>query len=211
MSAYGTIRQVCLLAAVLTLALTSCTPEPPEPPDEAEEAVVEAPSEEAETLVRSFVKPLDCTKILPEESFQALQETGLELIRGPGSLSPDPIYAQGQTPEELLGGLSCLFAPPDDEDTGVNIVLSVAAIDDSVRPNILQAFVEEGLNVGQTLDGTGITYWRWGDGDQENTVTALYNAVYADSWYSALIQPGGRTAYDRGVALVDSMRTQTTR
>jgi len=208
MLARGAIRQVGVLAAVLTLALTSCSMDSSEPLEENEEEAIEAPSEQPETLTLTFVKPLDCTQILPEGPLEALLNDGLELIRGPGSQSPDSIYAEGQTPEELLGGLSCLFAPPEDEEAGVNIVLSVAAIDDSVRPGIIQGFVGEGLNVGQTLDGTGITYWRWGD---DVNVTALHNAVYSDSWYSALIQPGGRGSYDRGVALVDAMRSQTTR
>jgi hypothetical protein len=53
-----------------------------------------------------------------------------------------------------------------------------------------------------------LTYWIWGD---EVIVPALHNTLYQDSWYSALLQPGGRAAYDKGVALVEGMRQQTTR
>jgi hypothetical protein len=42
-------------------------------------------------------------------------------------------------------------------------------------------------------------------------VPALHNHLYNDSWYSALLQPGGRAAYDKGVALLEGMRQQTTR
>jgi hypothetical protein len=63
------------------------------------------------------------------------------------------------------------------------------------------------LNVGQTFDGTGLTYWIWGD---EGIVSALHNELYEDAWYSALIQPGGRPAYDRAVVLVGAMRALTT-
>ena len=105
-----------------------------------------------------------------------------------------------------MGGLSCLYAVPGEEDTGITIILSAAAVDESIRPAVIDAFLDEGLNVGQTNDGQGLTYWRWGD---DVNVTALHNALYQDSWYSALIQPGGRSAYDQGVVLVDQMRQNT--
>jgi hypothetical protein len=208
MSGYGSINRTVFAMAISSLMLTSCAMEGAIEEPEDQDVVVEEPTEDAPTNVVSFVAPIDCTAILPESVIVALRDEGIELVRGPGSPSSEAIYIEGQTPEELIGGLSCLFAPPDDEETGVNIVLSVAAIDESVRPGIINDFLNEGLNVGQTTDGTGLTYWRWGD---DVNVTALHNAVYQDSWYSALIQPGGRSAYDRGVSFVDSMRIQTTR
>jgi hypothetical protein len=203
-----TIHRTVIALTVLAFVVSSCSMESPTAVDQNTDAVTETPEAAQETLAVSFVQPADCTDILPENVVEGLANDGIELVRGPGSPSPDSIYVEGQTPEELLGGFSCLFAPPGEEDTGINIVLSVAAVDESVRPGIISSFVEEGLNVGQTTDGTGLTYWRWGD---DINVTALHNALYQDSWYSALIQPGGRSAYDRGVSWVDSMRAHTTR
>jgi len=204
----ATIHRTVIAVALVSFVLSSCSTQATPVVDADIEQVTQTPEGPEETLSVSFVQPADCTTILPAAVVEALATDGIELVRGPGSLSADPIYVEGQTPEELIGGFSCLFAPPDDEDTGINIMLSVAAVDESVRPGIINAFLEEGLNVGQTTEGTGLTYWRWGD---DVNVTALHNSLYQDSWYSALIQPGGRSAYDRGVALVDAMRAHTTR
>lgn len=207
MATKHTIRQSAILLGLLALTLTACSGTDAETADGVEDAMEETAPEESLPVALTFVAPADCTDILPEEVVESLRDDGLVLAAGPGSTSADPIYVEGQTPEELVGGLSCLFAPPGDIETGANIIVSVAAVSQDQRPGVINEFLEVGLNVGQTADGTGLTYWRWGD---DVNVTALYNALYQDSWYSALMQPGGRDAYDRGVELVDAMRLHTT-
>jgi hypothetical protein len=170
--------------------------------DQAEESVT--PSTDVTAIV--FSQPSSCTEILPASAISTLAADGIELTQGPGSPSTEPIFVEGQTPEELAGGISCLFSIPDDEESGVYILLSVAPVDPALRPTIINDLLGQNLNVGQTPDGA-LTYWRWGD---EIIVTALHNSLYEDSWYSALIQPGGRTAYDQGVSLVSQMRQETT-
>lgn len=200
----ASVRPLAALCIVSALSLAGCSPEEEvveEPVEETEET--EAPVDPASLR---FVPPADCTTLLPESAVADLESRGIQLVRGPGSPSAEAIYVEGQTPEELVGGLSCLFAVPGEEDTGITIILSAAAVDQSMRPAVIDAFLDEGLNVGQTNDGQGLTYWRWGD---DVNVTALHNALYQDSWYSALIQPGGRSAYDQGVVLVDQMRSHT--
>lgn len=194
--------------AVICLVLTSCAMEVEPEVDEPADVVEEAPADETAPGELRFVAPADCTELLPDQALAGLEQTGVSLVRGPGSPSAEGIYPEGQTPEELIGGLSCLFAVPGEEDAGLTIILSAAAVDPSVRPEIINGFITEGLNTGLTSDGSGLTYWRWGD---EVNVTALHNALYQDSWYSALIQPGGRGAYDQGVTLVDQMRLHTAR
>lgn len=173
----------------------------------AEEVV--APEEvaaEESPVALSFAPPSDCTTLLSDAGLALLDPLGIELVKGPGSPTNESIYVEGQTPEELIGGLSCLFAIPGEEDTGVNIVLSAAEVDAPIRPAVVTALVDQRLNTGLTSDGAA-TYWRWGD---EVNVTAIHNSLYPDSWYSALLQPGGRESYDLGLALVQSMRNQTT-
>jgi hypothetical protein len=173
----------------------------------AEEVVApEEVAEEEAPVALSFAPPSDCTTLLSDAGLALLDPLGIELVKGPGSPTNEPIYVEGQTPEELIGGLSCLFAIPGEEDTGVNIVLSAAEVDASVRPAVVTALVDQRLNTGLTSDSAA-TYWRWGD---DVNVTAIHNSLYPDSWYSALLQPGGRESYDLGVALVQSMRNQTT-
>ena len=167
-----------------------------------DEEVVE---EEAPATV-TFSRPADCTSVLTDQGLALLTPRGIELIAGPGSPSNDPIYVEGQTPEELVGGLSCLFAVPGEADTGINIILGTASLDAAIRPAVIEDLLAQQLNVGQTNDGA-LTYWKWGD---EVIVPAIHNSLYGDSWYSALVQPGGRESYDLGVALVQEMRTRTT-
>jgi hypothetical protein len=162
--------------------------------------------EEQAPATMVFSRPTDCASLLTTDGLALLTPSGIELIAGPGSPSNDPIYVEGQTPEELIGGLSCLYAVPGEADTGVNIILGTAALDAAIRPTVIEDLLAQQLNVGQTTDGA-LTYWKWGD---EVIVPAIHNSLYSDSWYSALIQPGGRQSYDLGVALVQEMRTQTT-
>ena len=165
-----------------------------------------APAPEApQALV--FSLPTSCVNLLPEAYLEELAADGIELLRGPGSPSSEPIYTDGQTPEELVGGLSCLFGLPNDEESGLSILVSAAPVDPAIRPTVIADLLAQNLNVGQTNDGTGLTYWIWGD---EETVSALHNELFQDVWYSALLQPGGRPAYDRGVSLVAAMRSSTT-
>ena len=191
------VATIFLLSACSTASDTIVT--------EEVEAVEETVEEEAPVEL-SYSRPSDCTTLLDDAGLALLTPQGIELIAGPGSPSNDPIYVEGQTPEELVGGLSCLYAIPGEVDTGINIILGTALIDASIRPTVIDDLLAQQLNVGQTADGA-LTYWKWGD---EVIVPAIHNSLYADSWYSALIQPGGRESYDLGLALVQAMRAQTT-
>jgi len=191
------VTLVFLLAACSTASDTIVT---------EEVALDEEIVEEQAPATMVFSRPTDCASLLTADGLALLTPSGIELIAGPGSPSNDPIYVEGQTPEELIGGLSCLYAVPGEADTGINIILGTAALDAAIRPTVIEDLLAQQLNVGQTTDGA-LTYWKWGD---DVIVPAIHNSLYNDSWYSALIQPGGRQSYDLGVALVQEMRTQTT-
>ena len=191
------VTLVFLLAACSTASDTIVT---------EEVALDEEIVEEQAPATMVFSRPTDCASLLTTDGLALLTPSGIELIAGPGSPSNDPIYVEGQTPEELIGGLSCLYAVPGEADTGINIILGTAALDAAIRPTVIEDLLAQQLNVGQTTDGA-LTYWKWGD---DVIVPAIHNSLYNDSWYSALIQPGGRQSYDLGVALVQEMRTQTT-
>ena len=199
------IQQGSLTAVTLVFLLTACSTASDTLVTE-EVVTVEETVEEEAPVELTYSRPSDCTTLLNDAGSALLEAQGVELIAGPGSPSNDPIYVEGQTPEELVGGLSCLFAIPGEVDTGINIILGTALVDDAIRPTVIDDLLAQQLNVGQTADGA-LTYWKWGD---EVIVPAIHNSLYADSWYSALIQPGGRESYDLGVALVQEMRTTTT-
>ncbi len=199
------IQQGSLTAVTLVFLLAACSTASDTLVTE-EIVTVEETVEEEAPVELTYSRPSDCTALLNDAGAALLEAQGVELIAGPGSPSNDPIYVEGQTPEELVGGLSCLYAIPGEVDTGINIILGTALVDDAIRPTVIDDLLAQQLNVGQTADGA-LTYWKWGD---EVIVPAIHNSLYADSWYSALIQPGGRESYDLGVALVQEMRTTTT-
>lgn len=190
----------------LLLALAGCAHDPTLDLSAVDEPTEESATATSEAAPVSFTQPSLCTEILPASAVASLAEDGIELTQGPGSSSIEPIFVDGETPEERAGGISCLFSIPSDDESGVYVLLSVAPVDAAVRPEIIADFIDQGLSVGSAPDGA-VTYWKWGD---EIIVPAFHNSLYEDSWYSALLQPGGRAAYDRGVALVQAMRSATT-
>lgn len=197
-------REVVLLG-ILVLALSACSAGGAEAPLNDVDAPEDTVAPTDEVLVLTFRTPADCTDILPASALQDLASEGIELVRGPGSPSSESVYVEGQTPEELLGGLSCFFSAPDEDAGGAQILLSIAGVSSDSRPGVINGLVGQGLNTVQTNDGA-LTYWKWGD----EVGAAEHNALYDDSWYSAIVQPGGRAAYDQGLALVSSMRSHTT-
>jgi hypothetical protein len=204
-------------AVLVLLTLSACSPTQ-ELILEPELAIPEETAVETEipTAAVTFIQPTDCTQLLPASSVAELADEGAVLLRGLGSGNPEPIFAEGQTPEELVGGISCLYGPPSQDDSeaesndseaesNVSIIVSVAPVDEAVRPQIISDLISQKLNIGQTNDGAA-TYWIWGD---DANVPALHNTLYQDSWYSALIAPGGRSGYEKGAALVVAMRSNT--
>lgn len=204
MKAHRGAYREALLVGFLVLTLGACASAEDAASDETdtlgdEQAIVD------EVVVLTFTPPADCTDLLPAGALAELDEAGLELIRGPGSPSAEPIYIEGQTPEELIGGLSCFFGVPGEDDSGLQVLLSVAAVTPEARPGVIEHLLGQELNIGNTNDGA-LTYWKWGD----EVGAAEHNTLHQDSWYSAILQPGGRPAYDKGVGLVASMRAHTT-
>ena len=204
-------------ALLVLVTLSACSPTQ-ELILEPELAIPEETAVETEipTAAVTFIQPTDCTQLLPASSVAELADEGAVLLRGLGSGNPEPIFAEGQTPEELVGGISCLYGPPSQDDSeaesndseaesNVSIIVSVAPVDEAVRPQIISDLISQKLNIGQTNDGAA-TYWIWGD---DANVPALHNTLYQDSWYSALIAPGGRSGYEKGAALVVAMRSNT--
>jgi hypothetical protein len=200
--------RVAALAGFLVFSLSACSTSPEDGGNQVTTGdQVTAETEQAEVVELTFNPPADCTTLLPGSAIASLAAEGIELVKGPGSSSTEPIFSEGNTPEELVGGISCLFSVPGEEETAVSILLSVAPVSEAARPGVINDLLAQSPNVGQSSDGA-LTYWMWGD---EVIVPALHNTLYQDSWYSALLQPGGRAAYDKAVVLVEGMRQQTTR
>lgn len=194
------VPAVLLILTLIVGCQSTGTPEAPEeietPQDEVDEGA--GIPEELE-----FVLPMTCQDILPQDRLATLVSGNIDLLRGPGSGSADTVYPEGPSPQEERGGISCLFGNLEETET---FTLSVAPMTQTSRAEVIDGLLAQQLNPGQTSDGV-LTYWIQGD---DATVPAIYNAVYPDAWYEALIFPGGRLAYEESSTLVAQMRQHTT-
>ena len=203
MSATGRPASALLGALLLSALLVGCQAESVVDEQPAPEtAVDEGDQSDADELIREFSLPTICQDILPDAAIEELTSGGITLLRGPGSGSTDSVYPEGPSPQEERGGLSCLFGNADETAT---YTLSIAPITQLSRSEVIDGLLAQQLNPGQTADGV-LTYWIQGD---QATVPAIYNAVYTDAWYEALVFPGGRVAYEEASSLVSEMREHT--
>jgi hypothetical protein len=196
-------RRVLSLVSLGIVLLAGCTMGA-----ETDSLVEEDTTEEVDTAPEApvelvFTLPTSCRDIVPQEALDKLTSGEVGLLRGPGSGSVEGVYLEGQSPQEERGGISCLFGNADET---ITYTISVAPMTQATRAEVIDGLLAQKLNPGQTLDG-GLTYWIQGD---QETVPAIYNALYDDAWYEVLIFPGGRLAYEECEALVTMMRSHTT-
>lgn len=190
-------------AFALVASLAACAPEPepvaePEPTDQVVEPVETAPPEPEPAV---FTMPADCTTILPQSRIDNFAEQSLELLGGPGSVYGDD-YFFDPTPEQLVGGISCVYAV-DGQDLS-SLLISVAPMSASTRAGVVNDLTAQGLNEETTDDGA-VTYSQYGD---EAGVPAIYNIVRDDSWISVISAFGGQVFYDEAEVLADEVAGQ---
>ena len=196
-------RRVLSLVSLGIVLLAGCTMG-----SESDAVVEEDTTEEVDSVPEApvelvFTLPTSCRDIVPQDAFDSLTSGDIGLLRGPGSGSVEGVYLEGQSPQEERGGISCLFGNADET---ITYTISVAPMTQATRAEVIDGLLAQKLNPGQTLDG-GLTYWIQGD---QETVPAIYNALYDDAWYEVLIFPGGRLAYEECESLVTMMRSHTT-
>lgn len=189
------------LALALAITLSGCASESePNVEESPDEAVVEDTVEETPGV---FVMPTTCVDIVPPDVYERLTSNGLSLIRGPGSISPDPVYPDG-SPQEKLGGINCYFGDAEERQT---FTLSVAPIQQSDRAGVIDELLAQRFNVGQTSGGA-LTYSLAGD---DISTPATFNTLYPEAWYEVLIVPGGRLAFEEAAVLTQVMREHSLR
>lgn len=176
------------LAACAPAAEPVAEPETPQPEPTIVESTEPAPQPEF------FTMPADCTTILPQSRLDAFAEQNLELLGGPGGVYGDE-YFFDPTPEQLAGGISCVYAE-DGVDLS-SLLISVAPITAANRAGIVNDLTAQGLNEATTDDGA-VTYSQQGD---EGVVPAIYNVITDDSWISVISTFGGEVFYEEAVTL----------
>lgn len=192
--------------AALVVGLSGCAgDEEPVAEEETPEPVPTAvETEEPEPAPLVFAMPADCTTILPASRVQSLGEQNLELLGGPGSVYGDE-YFFDPTPEQLVGGISCVWAE-DGLDLS-SLLVSVAPLSASTRPGVVNDLVAQGLNEGTTADGA-ITFGQFGD---EAAAPAIINVIRDESWISVISAFGGQVFYDEAVAIAQDVAAQVYR
>lgn len=195
-------RLIAGVAAVaLVGGLAACAPEPE--PVEAEPTVEPTPTEteavEPEPVARTFTLPSDCTAILPASRVEAFTAENLLLLGGPGSVYGNEYFFEA-TPEQLAGGITCVFA--DEADDLSSIAISVAPISPATRAGIINDLTGQGLNEEITDDGA-VTYSQ--QGDEQGLAPAILNVVSQESWISVISVIGGPASFERAVQLADEV------
>jgi hypothetical protein len=186
---------------VLVAGLTACAAEEaPVAETEAPEpvpTVVETVAPEPE-LPLAFVMPADCTTILPQERLDSFASQNLSLLGGPGGVYGDD-YFFDPTPEQLVGGISCVYAE-DGRDLS-SLLISVAPIGAATRAGVVNDLAAQGLNEGTSDDGA-VTFSQFGD---EAAAPAIFNIIRNDSWISVISAFGGQVFYEEAVMIADEI------
>jgi hypothetical protein len=166
-------------AAALALVLAGCTGTPPVEPPATSPTAEPTPSAAAP----AFTQPDDCaTGILPASRLATFDDLGLVLLGGPGGKYGTD-YSADPTPEEQLGGISCIWG--FDASDISSITVSVAPLTADTRLQALDQFATQGLDEELT-DDTAV-YAQTGS-DDEPSIT---NVLRDDSWISVLTTVGG--------------------
>jgi hypothetical protein len=187
-------------AVALVLALTGCGATPPAAPSE------QAPGTPTPTATatdapsaRVFTMPDDCTGLLPDGRQQAFADQKLTLLGGPGGKYPQ--YYADPTPEEQVGGISCIWG--NEDVPGSTVTVSVAPLTTATRSNVVDGLVAQGLNEAVVDDG--ISYAQLGD---ETSAPAVLNILRDESWISVIEAVGGEAFFDEAVELANEAAAQ---
>ncbi|WP_439563664.1 hypothetical protein [Microcella sp.] len=193
-------------ALILVGGLAACAPT--EEPVAEEPTPTPTPTEvettEPEPSDLTFAMPVDCTTILPQSRLDAFAAQSLALLGGPGSVYGDD-YFFDPTPEQLAGGISCVYAQDGVDQSSV--LISVAPVSTANRATIINDLTAQGLNEATTPDGA-FTYGQQGD---ESLAPAIYNVVTQESWISVISSLGGPAFYEEAVVLAGEVAAQVYR
>ena len=184
------MRVTAIASAVLvTVVLAGCSPAAApgnEPSGSTPASPVASAASEAGAEV--FAMPTACLDILPDSRWAQFEADGLVLLGGPDGLYGDD-YLLDPSPEQQVGGVTCIWGPPDTEVSSVAI--SVAPLSAADRPAVVSDLTgTQGLN--ESVGETATYYWKLGDSDDH---PAILNVVTDDSWISVIQTIGGTDNY----------------
>lgn len=190
------------VALVLVAGLGACASgqDPIEEPTTLPSETAEPePEESVEPEPENFTMPASCTEIFPQSRLDNFAGKGLVLRGGPGSPEGNDVFVD-PTPEQRVGGISCIWANPDGNIA--DLLISVAPLSATSRSGVVNDLTAQGLNESTTGSGA-ITYGQLGD---DQSAPAIYNEISNDSWISVISAFGGQLFYDEAVMFVEEIR-----
>jgi hypothetical protein len=193
------------VAAITIALLGGCVPAPAEGDDSPAPSSEPTPSETPtpEPGVPAFAMPAQCVDIITAETAAEFETAGLDLLGGPGGVYGEEYFAE-PTPEEQLGGITCVWG--DEEVAASTVIVSVAPIDASTQSSVVSGLIESGL-VESEVDGT-LTYARIGD---DVSAPAELHVIRTESWISVIEAVGGEDRFQHARELADEVTEQVYR
>ena len=186
------------LALSALLMLSGCAGEQPEKdPPLTEDTSAPSSTPEPTEDPAVFTQPSECASILPEERIADFTSQGLALLGGPGGKYGTE-YLADPTPEENLGGITCIWGFADSDFASVSI--SVAPLSPADRGGVVTSLADQGLNE-VTEDGAS-TFAVQGDADSQ---PAIVNVLRFDSWISVIETVGGEEFYAEALLLASEV------
>jgi hypothetical protein len=185
---------IAAFAAVALLA--GCSAAPAEITAETVESpeTVETSTPEPEVVEPVFSMPTACADILPASRITAIESQGNVLLGGPGGRY-ETDYLLEPSPEERLGGITCIWGFSDSEVSSITV--SVAPLPPANRAPVVESFVSEGLNQSEINGAT--VFAQQGD---TQTQPAIINSLRADSWISVIATIGGTAFFEEALEIL---------
>jgi len=186
------LSRVALLAPVaLVASLTGCTSVPSDAPTGAA-PITSTSTPEQTQAVPVFEQPQDCESVVPQSRLDEFVDLGLILLGGPGGKYGTE-YQLEPTPEEQVGGITCIWG--FDESDISSVTISVAPLSADVRAQALDSFATQGLE--ETLTENRASYGTTGS----DNLPAITNVLRDDSWISVIKTVGGDDSYSNAIEI----------
>ena len=188
-----TVYRSLVVVAAIGILLTGCSSEQNAATPSDSPTATPSESSTPTSAPELFTMPTVCADLLPKSRLDAFAGDGLVLLGGPDGLYGNE-YLADTTPEQQVGGITCIWGPPDTEISSVTV--SIAPLGVSSRASTISSLTDQGLN--EDVDGDAVYYWLQGDSASQ---PAVVNVVRNDSWISVIETIGGIDFYDAAEAI----------
>ena len=195
------MRGFVATAVLATAVLAGCAPTPSDAGEQSPDPQTQDPAPDGTSAPTPegapvFRMPDACDDLVTAATAERFEAAGLVLLGGPGQP-----YFGDPTPEERVGGITCVWG--DEADASTTIIVSVAPLTPSARPGVVSDLLAQGLN--ESVAEGAIAYAQIGD---EVSAPGVLNVLRNESWISVIEALGGEERFQRATELVDEITTR---